>query len=147
MPKKKIVKKSTAFKQTVKKKSKPAKPVDLKKKSAKGAARTAKKPAKTKSKAPTRKAPLGRPKISAEEKLYLLFKEDFHARQIFAFLNAETVRDLETFRAAEIIKRLSAPIEDSVERIRRKLAEYNRYLSGDDDYVRRLKTRTEQRGN
>jgi hypothetical protein len=99
-----------------------------------GKPKAAKKPAK---KAARRKAPLPRPKISAEEKLYLLFREDYPARQIFDFLRAETVGDLEQHRAEAIIARLTAPIHDSVERIRRKLAEYNRYLAGDEGYVRK----------
>lgn len=83
-----------------------------------------------------RKSPLGRPKITADEKLYLLFRDDFPARQIFDFLRADTVRDLEQHRPEEIVRRLSAPIRDSIDRIRRRLAEYNRFLSGDEDFVR-----------
>ncbi|HET6880639.1 MAG TPA: hypothetical protein VFI31_10815 [Pirellulales bacterium] len=65
----------------------------------------------------------------------MLFKEDYHARQIFDFLRVETVRELEQFEPHEIVKRLSRPIADSVERIRRRLAEKNRYLSGDESYL------------
>lgn len=82
-----------------------------------------------------------RPTITAEEKLFLLFKEDYHARQIFDFLRVETVGELEQFAADEIVKRLSRPVVESVERIRRRLAEKNRYLSGDEQYV--LKVRDE----
>jgi hypothetical protein len=86
--------------------------------------------------APKRAAPkpplsLGRPKVTAEEKLYLLFKDDYHARQIFEFLRAETVRDLEQFSPAEIVGRLSQPIRQTVDRIRKKLAEKNRCLKDD----------------
>jgi len=95
------------------------------------------KPAVKKNKAP-RKRPaskaspsLGRPKVTAEEKLYLLFKDDYHARQIFEFLRADTVRDLEQFSPAEIVGRLSQPIKQTVDRIRRKLAEKNRALKDD----------------
>src|SRR5258708_25833180 len=72
--------------------------------------------------------PLPRPMITAEEKLFLLFKDDYHARQIFDFLRAETVGELEQFTPRAIVSRLSKPIEDAVERIRHKLAEKNRYL-------------------
>lgn len=69
----------------------------------------------------------------------MLFHDDFHARQIFDFLRAETLRDLERHSAAEIIRRLSAPIQESIDRIRRRLADYNRYLAGDENFVRRHK--------
>lgn len=94
------------------------------------------KAATAKRKATVKKAPsLGRPKVTADEPLYLLFKEDYHARSIFEFLRVDTVRELEQFSAAEIIKRLSQPVRDSVERIRTKLAEYNRCLAGDLEYA------------
>jgi len=83
--------------------------------------------------------PLPRPTVTAEEKLFLLFKDDYHARQIFDFLRAETVGELEQFTPRQIVTRLSKPIEDAVERIRHKLAEKNRYLSGDESYL--LRTR------
>lgn len=79
---------------------------------------------------------LGRPKVTQEEKLYLLFKEDYHARQIFDFLRVETVKELEQHSPQEILKRLSEPIRQTVERIRRKLAEKNRSLAGDEDFAR-----------
>jgi hypothetical protein len=80
-------------------------------------------------------ASLGRPLVTAEEKLYLLFKEDYHARQVFDFLRVETVRELEQFTAQEIVHRLSHPVRQTVEGIRRKLAEKNRCLAGDEDYA------------
>jgi hypothetical protein len=95
--------------------------------------------AKAKPKAKPSKAPpppsLGRPKVTAEEKLFMLFKEDYHARQIFEFLRAETVRDLETWSPDEIVKQLSLPIKQSVDRIRRKLAEYHRSLRDDQEFA------------
>lgn len=78
---------------------------------------------------------LGRPKVTAEEKLYLLFRDDYHARQIFEFLRTETVRDLEQFSPADIVGRLSQPIKETVDRIRRKLAEKNRCLRDDLAYA------------
>ena len=95
-----------------------------------------KKPAGKAKKPGKAKAPsLGRPTVSLEEKLFLLFREDFHARQIFEFLRAETVRDLEQFSPEEIVKRLSQPIRQSVQRIRLKLAQHNRCLRDDLDFA------------
>ena len=101
----------------------------------KTAARKPKK--KTPAAAKSRKKPLPRPTITGEEKLFLLFKEDYHARQIFDFLRVETVHELERFTSDEIFKRLTRPMSESVERIRRRLAEKNRYLSGDQEYLLR----------
>lgn len=111
MAKKKVVKKKVAAK-------KPAKKAAVKKKGAK------KKPVS-----------LGRPAVTAEEQLYMLFKDDYHARQIFEFLRVETVGELEHYSPQEIVNRLSRPVVESVDRIRRTLAEKNRCLSGDIDFA------------
>ncbi|MBS0267047.1 MAG: hypothetical protein JSS02_34295 [Planctomycetes bacterium] len=99
------------------------------------ASRTA--PAATKSATtPQDNAPsLGRPKITAEADLDLFFKDDYHARQIFKFLNVQTVKELERYTAGEILRRLSNPIKETVERIRRSLAQHNRCLTGDEEYA------------
>ena len=76
------------------------KPVKKSKVAAKKAA-----PRKSKSKEPS----LGRPLVTNEEKLYMLFKEDYHARQIFEFLRVETVKDLEEFSPEQIVRLLSRP--------------------------------------
>jgi hypothetical protein len=86
-------------------------------------------------KPPAEDAAIGRALVTQEEKLYLLFKEDFHARQIFEFLRAETVKDLEQFSPQQIVKLLSQPIQATVLRIRRKLAEKNRHLADDEAFV------------
>src|SRR5436190_20416260 len=105
------------------------------KKSTKKPATTTKRPVRKS--APTKKAAkkisLGRPTVTAEEKLFMLFHDDFHARQIFEFLRAETVADLERFSPQEIIHRLSRPIRETVDRIRAKLAERNRCLADDQE--------------
>jgi hypothetical protein len=86
--------------------------------------------------APSHVAPtLGRPKVTGEEDLDMFFKEDFHARQIFKFLNVQTLKDLERYSAAEILRRLSNPIKETVERIRRSLAQFNRCLNGDEEFA------------
>ena len=85
---------------------------------------------------PVDQAPsLGRPTVTGEEDLDLLFKEDYHARQIFKFLSVTTVKQLEQFSAAEILRRLSRPIKETVERVRRSLAERNRCLEGDQEFA------------
>ncbi|MGE0605697.1 MAG: hypothetical protein AB7O62_01130 [Pirellulales bacterium] len=117
------------------------------------AGKSAKKPAKPPVKAPassTKAAPpaaskgpayvsLGRPKVNVDEPLFMLFKEDYGARQLFAFLRVETVRDLEQYEADDIVRRATLPIQESVERIREKLAEKNRYLAGDEQYLIRYR--------
>ena len=53
--------------------------------------------------------------MTADEKLYWLFHEDFHARQVFEFLRVETVRELEEYSPQEIVRRLTQPVRDTVE--------------------------------
>jgi hypothetical protein len=96
--------------------------------------KTAKKKTAAKKKA-AKKISLGRPTISGEEKLFMLFHEDYEARQVFEFLRAETVGDLEQFTPQEIIHRLSRPIRETVDRIRKKLADRNRCLAGDEQFA------------
>jgi len=108
------------------------------KKPKQGTKATVKKPASKKPRT------LGRPKVTGDEPLYLLFKEDYHARQVFEFLRVETVRELEQYSAAEIVKRLSQPVRDTVERIRKTLAHYNRCLTDDLEYA--LERKAEQGG-
>jgi hypothetical protein len=105
------------------KKKKPAKPI---KKKAKKAPLKPRRP---------KKISLGRPTITAEEKLFMLFHDDYHARQVFEFLRAETVGDLEQFTPQDIIHRLSRPIRETVDRIRKKLAERNRCLKEDEPFA------------
>jgi len=113
-----------------------------KKKSAKRT-KAAKKVAKkaTKKKKAAKKISLGRPTVTAEEKLFMLFHDDYHARQVFEFLRAETVADLEQFSPHDIIYRLSRPIRETVDRIRGKLAERNRCLAEDEAFAAEFKRR------
>jgi len=103
-----------------------------KQKSRKPAKKTAKKPAVRKK---PKKITLGRPTVTAEEKLFMLFHEDYEARQVFEFLRAETVADLEQHTPQDIIHRLSRPIRETVDRIRQRLAERNRCLAGDEQFA------------
>src|SRR6188472_735031 len=93
------------------------------KKPAQRSKKAAQKPAKKSTTKKPKKISLGRPTITAEEKLFMLFHDDYHARQVFEFLRAETVGDLEQFSPQDIIHKLSRPIRETVDRIRVKLAE------------------------
>jgi hypothetical protein len=108
-----------------------AKKKTVKKKVAKKVKKTTKKKGAKKKKP----ASLGRPLVTAEEQLYMLFKDDYHARQIFEFLRVDTVGELEQYTPQQIINRLSGPVVQSVDRIRQALADKNRCLSGDLDYA------------
>jgi hypothetical protein len=81
-------------------------------------------------------ASLGRPLVRADEKLYMLFKQDYHARQIFEFLRVETVGELEQFSPRQVLEILSAPVRETLERIRERLAEYKRHLRDDTPFAR-----------
>jgi hypothetical protein len=100
-----------------------------------------KKPARKPAKKKTKKISLGRPTVTAEEKLFMLFHDDYEARQVFEFLRAETVGDLEQHAPQDIIHRLSRPIRETVDRIRKRLAERNRCLAGDEEFAAEHKTR------
>lgn len=86
---------------------------------------------------------LGRPKVTAEEQLYMLFHEDYHARQVFDFLRVQTVKDLEQYSPQQIVRLLSKPITETVNRIRRKLAEKNRHLQDDVEFAVECKHQAE----
>ncbi len=77
---------------------------------------------------------LGRPLVTQEEKLYMLFKDDYHARQIFEFLRVFTVKELEEFSPQQIVRRVSKPVFDTVDRIREKLAGMKRSLRDDEAF-------------
>ncbi|MCC7421759.1 MAG: hypothetical protein IT428_15870 [Planctomycetaceae bacterium] len=82
---------------------------------------------------------LGRPMVTAEEKLYFLFREDYHARQVFEFLRVETVGELERFSPQEIIHILSTPIRRTVDSIRKRLAREKRHLRDDVEFARKFR--------
>ena len=94
-----------------------------------------KKPAKRKAvKEP--EVSLGRPLVTQEEKLYMLFKDDYHARQIFEFLRVNTLKELEELSPQQIVRRVSKPVFDTVDRIRQTLAEMKRSLRDDEAYAK-----------
>jgi|SRR5262245_32053966 len=107
-----------------------------KKKPSKVPKKAGKKPAHSKSKKKAgKKISLGRPTVTADEKLFMLFHEDYEARQVFEFLRAETVADLEQHTPQDIIHRLSRPVRETVDRIRTRLADRNRCLAGDEQFA------------
>ncbi|MBM3971412.1 MAG: hypothetical protein FJ302_16365 [Planctomycetes bacterium] len=126
-----------AKKKTSAKKTKPAKPAT---KARKGKAAAKK---STVAKKPTARKvlndpeiSLGRPLVTQEEKLYMLFKDDYHARQIFEFLRVNTLKELEEFSPQQIVRRVSKPVFDTVDRIRQTLAEMKRSLRDDEAYAK-----------
>lgn len=78
---------------------------------------------------------LGRPLVTQEEKLYMLFHNDYHARQVFEFLRVDTVKELEQYTPQQIIHLLSKPIRTTVDRIRLRLAELKRSLREDEGFA------------
>ena len=132
MPKKKSALKTT---KTTRPRKKTAVSKAIPKK--KPAAKSVKSPPRT----PAQKKPaepditLGRPLVTQEEKLYMLFKDDYHARQIFEFLRVATVKELEEFSPQQIVRKVSKPVFDTVDRIRAKLAEMKRSLRDDEQFA------------
>ncbi len=129
MAKKKLAKKS---KPAIAKKASQKK---TKRKAASPKPSTPKKPAARK----TVKEPevsLGRPLVTQEEKLYMLFKDDYHARQIFEFLRVNTLKELEELSPQQIVRRVSKPVFDTVDRIRQTLAAMKRSLRDDEAYAK-----------
>lgn len=78
---------------------------------------------------------LGRPLVTQEEKLYMLFHDDYQARQVFEFLRVDTVKELEQFSQQQIVHMMSKPLRLTVERIRQRLAQYKRSLKDDEQFA------------
>lgn len=84
----------------------------------------------------TRKAAsLGRPRIPGDARLDLVFQKDYQAREIFAFLQIHTIKELEEFSPQDIIERLAGPLVQTVTRIRKTLALYHRALADDTHFA------------
>lgn len=146
---KKTSKKKTSGKKVSRKKAAPKKTARKKTAGAKAtkkapATKAAKKPrAKLKSgtrsaarpsKKPVKKS-LGRPRVTADARLDDVFQKDFGARKAFEFLNVETVRELEQFDPQQILDALTAPMAETVQRIRKTLAMNNRSLAEDREFA------------
>ncbi len=114
-----------------------------KKAAAKRAAKTGSRPAKTsrtvkKPRTAARKGPasLGRVRVAADARLDLLFQKDYQAREIFDFLKVQTLRELEQHAPQEIIDRLTGPMVQTVQRIRKTLALVHRHLAKDEKFAK-----------
>jgi hypothetical protein len=93
---------------------------------------------------------LGRPLVTQEEKLFMLFHDDYQARQVFEFLRVETVKELEQFSQQQIVHMMSKPLRMTVDRIRQRLAQYKRSLKDDEQFAadfQRLSEKHESRSN
>ena len=78
---------------------------------------------------------LGRPLVTQEEKLYMLFHDDYQCRQVFEFLRVQTVKELEEFTPQQIVHLMSRPIRLTVDRIRQRLAQFKRSLKDDEPFA------------
>jgi hypothetical protein len=85
-----------------------------------------------------RKGPgsLGRVKVAADARLDLLFQKDYQAREVFDFLKVQTLRELEQHNPADIIERLTGPLVQTVQRIRKTLALVHRHLAKDEKFAK-----------
>lgn len=117
--KKPAAKKSSANKSSTKKKSATKKPAG--KKSA--------------GKSSRRGPSLGRARVPADARLDVMFQKDYQAREVFEFLQVTTVRELEEHAPDEIIERMTRPLSQTVDRIRKSLALANRCLVGDERFA------------
>jgi hypothetical protein len=127
---KKIAKKQAA------KKAPPRK--TAKKTAAKPRTKKVARPAPAKRRTPARKGPaaLGRVRVAADARLDLLFQKDYQAREIFDFLKVQTLRELEQHAPNEIIERLTGPMVQTVQRIRKTLALVHRHLAKDEKFAK-----------
>jgi hypothetical protein len=96
---------------------------------------TAKTPLASNSPSQNEEVTLGRPLVTQEEKLYMLFHDDYQARQVFEFLRVETVKELEQFSQQQIVHMMSKPLRMTVDRIRQRLAQFKRSLKDDEQFA------------
>jgi hypothetical protein len=106
--------------------------------------KAAKKPAAKRAvrKKPPSKAaagPLGRARVAGTGELDQYFLKDYEARQVFTFLGVRTLKDLEEFSPQQMIDKLTAPMVQTVTRIRKALAFQNRCLAGDQKFAVEVK--------
>lgn len=78
---------------------------------------------------------LGRARVSGTAELDQYFLKDYEARQVFTFLSVKTLKELEEFSPQQIVDRLTAPMVQTVTRIRKALALQNRCLAGDQKFA------------
>lgn len=87
---------------------------------------------------------LGRSRIPTDAPLAIVFQNDMQAQEAFAFLEIQTIRELEEFDPDELVRRLSSPAKQTVGRIRKMLAINNRCLSSDEDFAVDFQERIQQ---
>jgi hypothetical protein len=128
---KKVAKKRAAAGRASRKAERPARSAHskLKRRPASGAAKT-----RRKIKKPS--AALGRVKVPADARLDIVFQKDYQAREIFDFLKVETIRELEQFAPDQIVEKLTGPLMQTVQRIRKMLAMANRHLAKDQKFAK-----------
>lgn len=78
---------------------------------------------------------LGRSRVPADAPLAVVFQNDAEAQKAFAFLEIQTIRELEEFDPDELVRRLSSPAKQTVGRIRKILALNNRCLQSDETFA------------
>lgn len=141
--KKKVIKKASTKKVASKKKVTKKKKASKNTSATKAAPKTVKSTASKKVTPKARPMPLGRPKVTLDSKLEQLFLRDLEIREICQFLGVTTLRDLEQYKADEIIEKLTAPVVNTVARIRKALAMTNRCLKGDQKFAKDFKKQIE----
>lgn len=114
----------------------------VKKKAAKKKATKKKAAAKKKKKAVRAKTAqkktsksLGRARVPGHSRLDVLFQKDYQARELFEFLRVATLKELEEHGPDEIIERMTRPVVQTVDRIRKALALNNRALKDDESFA------------
>ena len=90
---------------------------------------------------PKKSASLGRPRIPVDAQLDVVFQKDFQAREAFSVLDISTVRELIRFEPDQLVQQLTSPTIQTVGRIRKVLAIYNRALAGDEDFAIKYQTK------
>jgi hypothetical protein len=78
----------------------------------------------------------GRVRVPVDAHLDLVFQKDYQAREIFDFLEVQSIRELEQFAPDEILERLTGPMQQTVLRIRKTLALLNRHLARDERFAK-----------
>lgn len=129
--KKKPGKKSAA--KSVKKKAAKKKKATKKKAAAKKKKKAVK--AKTARKKTSKSKSLGRARVPGHSRLDVLFQKDYQARELFEFLRVATLKELEEHGPDEIIERMTRPVVQTVDRIRKALALNNRALKDDESFA------------
>jgi hypothetical protein len=127
MPKKKAVRRKSAGKKAPLAKKSSGKRTTARRRTT----RFVKKPPKSRA----RGIDLGRARVSGTAELDQYFLKDYESRQVFTFLNVKTLKELEGYSPQEIIDRLTAPMLQTVNRIRKALALQNRCLAGDQKFA------------